>query len=71
LLFPFQSTADIFEFQQRGHDVEDELDATIFNLVASTVVALVVSVLATGPKGCGLKTRPRRWIFKGNKNPGK
>jgi hypothetical protein len=24
----------------------------------------VVSVLATGPKGCGFKTRPRRWIFK-------
>jgi hypothetical protein len=30
---------------------------------------VVVSVLATGPKGCGLKTRPRRWIFKGDKNP--
>jgi hypothetical protein len=29
----------------------------------------VVSVLATGPKGCGLKTRPKRWIFKGDKNP--
>jgi hypothetical protein len=29
----------------------------------------VVSVLATGPKGCGFKTRPRRWIFKGDKNP--
>jgi hypothetical protein len=32
-------------------------------------VALVVSVLATGPKGCGFKTRLRRWIFKGDKNP--
>jgi hypothetical protein len=32
-------------------------------------VALVISVLATGPKGCGLKTRPRRLIFKGDKNP--
>jgi WD40 repeat protein len=30
---------------------------------------VVVSVLATGPKGCGFKTRPRRWIFKGDKNP--
>jgi hypothetical protein len=30
---------------------------------------VVVSVLATGPKGFGFKTRPRRWIFKGNKNP--
>jgi hypothetical protein len=26
-------------------------------------------VLATGPKGCGFKTWPRRWIFKGDKNP--
>jgi hypothetical protein len=30
---------------------------------------VVVSVLATGPEGFGLKTRPRRWIFKGDKNP--
>jgi hypothetical protein len=30
---------------------------------------VVVSVLATGPNGCGFKTRPRRWIFKGDKNP--
>jgi hypothetical protein len=30
---------------------------------------VVVSVLATGPKGCSFKTRPRRWIFKGDKNP--
>jgi hypothetical protein len=30
---------------------------------------VVVSVLATGPKGCGFKTRLRRWIFKGDKNP--
>jgi hypothetical protein len=30
---------------------------------------VVVSVLTTGPKGCGFKTRPRRWIFKGDKNP--
>jgi hypothetical protein len=28
-----------------------------------------VSVLATGHKGCGFKTRPRQWIFKGDKNP--
>jgi hypothetical protein len=27
----------------------------------------VVSVLASGPKGCGFKIRPRRWIFKGDK----
>jgi hypothetical protein len=30
---------------------------------------VVVSVLATGPKGFGFKTRPRRWIFKDDKNP--
>jgi hypothetical protein len=30
---------------------------------------VVVSVLATGHKGCGFKTRLRRWIFKGDKNP--
>jgi hypothetical protein len=29
---------------------------------------VVVSVLATGPKGCGFKTRPKRWIFKGDKS---
>jgi hypothetical protein len=29
---------------------------------------VVVGVLATGPKGCGFKTRPRQWIFKGDKN---
>jgi hypothetical protein len=29
----------------------------------------VVGVLATGPKGCGFKTLPRRWTFKGDKNP--
>jgi hypothetical protein len=33
------------------------------------VGGVVVSVLATGPKGCGLKPRPRRWIFKGDKIP--
>jgi hypothetical protein len=30
---------------------------------------VVVSVLATGPKRCGFKTRPRLWIFKGDKIP--
>jgi hypothetical protein len=30
---------------------------------------VVVSVLATRLKGCGFKTGPRRWIFKGDKNP--
>jgi hypothetical protein len=30
---------------------------------------VVVSVVATGPKGFGFKTRPRRWIFKDDKNP--
>jgi hypothetical protein len=30
---------------------------------------VVVSVLATGPKGCGFKTQPSRWIFKSDKNP--
>jgi hypothetical protein len=29
----------------------------------------VVSVQATGPKGCGLKTQPKRWNFKGDENP--
>jgi hypothetical protein len=29
----------------------------------------VVNVLAPGPKGCGFITRPRRWIFKDDKNP--
>jgi hypothetical protein len=29
---------------------------------------VVVSVLATGPKVAG-RTRSRRWIFKGDKNP--
>jgi hypothetical protein len=29
---------------------------------------VVVSVLATGPKGCGFKTQPWRWIFNGDKN---
>jgi hypothetical protein len=33
------------------------------------VGGVVVSVLATGPRGCGFKTRPRRWVFKGDKNP--
>jgi hypothetical protein len=31
--------------------------------------AVVVSMLTAGPKGCGFKTRPRRWIFKVDKNP--
>jgi hypothetical protein len=31
--------------------------------VISRVGGVVVSVLATGPKDCGFKTRPRRWIF--------
>jgi hypothetical protein len=30
---------------------------------------VVVSVLATGPRGCGFKTQPRRWIFNSDKNP--
>jgi hypothetical protein len=29
---------------------------------------VVVIVLATGPNGHGVQTRPRRWIFKGDKN---
>jgi hypothetical protein len=29
----------------------------------------VSEVRAIGPKGLGFKTRPRRWIFKGDKNP--
>jgi hypothetical protein len=35
----------------------------------SRLGGVVVSVLANGTKGCGFKTRPRRWIFKGDKNP--
>jgi hypothetical protein len=34
----------------------------------SRLGGVVVSVLDTGPKSCGLKTRSRRWIFKGDKN---
>jgi hypothetical protein len=30
---------------------------------------VVVSMLTSGPKGCGFKSRTRRWIFKGDKNP--
>jgi hypothetical protein len=30
---------------------------------------IVVTVLATGTKGCRFKTRLRRWIFKGDKYP--
>jgi hypothetical protein len=33
----------------------------------SRLGGVVVSVLATGPKACGFKTQPRRWIFKGDK----
>jgi hypothetical protein len=36
--------------------------------MVSRLGGVVVSVLATGPKGCEFKTRPRRWIFKGDKN---
>jgi hypothetical protein len=39
------------------------------NAKISHVGGVVVSVLATGPKGCGFKTRPRQWIYKGDKNP--
>jgi hypothetical protein len=34
-----------------------------------TFGGVVVSVLAAEPKGCGFKTRRRRWIFKVDKNP--
>jgi hypothetical protein len=37
--------------------------------IFSRLGGVVVSVLVTGPKGCGLKTWPRRWIFMGDKNP--
>jgi hypothetical protein len=50
-----------------------EMLGTIFInlLVALTgrLGGLVVSVLATGPKGCGFKIRPRRWIVKDDKKP--
>jgi hypothetical protein len=45
---------------------------TVFHAVSKTVRRLgggLVSVLATGPKDCGFKTRPKRWIFNGDKNP--
>jgi hypothetical protein len=35
--------------------------------VGRRLCGVVVSVLATVPKGYGFKTRPRRWIFKGDK----
>jgi hypothetical protein len=35
----------------------------------SRLGGVVVSVLATGPKGSEFKTRPRRWIFNGDKYP--
>jgi hypothetical protein len=38
------------------------------NLLIYHLGGVVVSVLATGPKGYGLKTRPRRRIFRGDKN---
>jgi hypothetical protein len=40
-----------------------------FMLQIGRLGGVVVSVLATGHKGCGFKTQPRRWIFKGDKNP--
>jgi hypothetical protein len=39
------------------------------NITFRRLGGVLVSVLATGPKGCEFKTRPRRWIFKGDKNP--
>jgi hypothetical protein len=42
-------------------------ETRIINLCRLDGVA--VSVLATGPKSCGFKTRPKRWIFKDDKNP--
>jgi hypothetical protein len=36
---------------------------------ANRLGGVVVSVLATGPKVCGFKTRPKWWIFKGDKIP--
>jgi hypothetical protein len=39
------------------------------NMESGRIGGVVVSVLATGPKGCGFKTRLRRWIFKGDKKP--
>jgi hypothetical protein len=51
--------------QRQSHD-NPKISATIFY---SRLGGVVVSVLATGSKGCGFKIRPRRWIFKGDKNP--
>jgi hypothetical protein len=35
---------------------------------SSHLGGVVVTVLATGPKGRGVRTQPRRWIFKGDKS---
>jgi hypothetical protein len=47
------------------------INRPIYNLrtVARRLGGVVVSVLVTGPKVCGFRTRPRRWVFKGHKNP--
>jgi hypothetical protein len=35
----------------------------------SRLGGVVVSVLVTGPRGRGVRTRPTRWNFKSDKNP--
>jgi hypothetical protein len=53
-----------------GNDVSKRLsnDDLSYNYVGR-LGGVVVSLLATGSKGCGFKTRPKRWTFKGDKNP--
>jgi hypothetical protein len=61
--------------RKRGAGNRTGRETTLFNLLKQSgnymcrLSGVVVSVLATGPKGCWFKTRPRRWIFKVDKNP--
>jgi hypothetical protein len=48
---------------------EDERNMELWLWIICRLVDVVVIVLANGPKGCGFKTRPKRWIFKDDKIP--
>jgi hypothetical protein len=47
--------------------VDDSLLYSLFIHVYGTL--RLIHPCSTGPKGCGFKTRPRRWIFNCDKNP--
>jgi hypothetical protein len=72
---PFVLTVNVSSVRQtRSQSVDSYLKGYwALNLSLENIFGrlggVVVSVLATGPKGCGFKTRARRWIFKGDKNP--